>query len=55
MELLQLDPNLKSLPSPAAYLHILNGTKCIVDIYWIDFQSKLVRLSTLEVGQFFDK
>lgn len=49
MELLQLDPNLKSLRSPVAYLYIENGTECTVDVYWIDYNSKLVRLTTLKV------
>lgn len=46
---LQLDPNLRSLRSPAAKLYIENGTERTVDIYWINYNSKLIRLSTLQV------
>ncbi len=54
MELLQLDPNLKSRPSPVAYLYIENETDRTVDIFWIDFHSKLTKFLTLEVGGIFN-
>lgn len=50
MNSLQLSPNLKSLRSPPAFLYVENRTECTVDIYWIDYSSKLLRLFTLKVG-----
>ncbi|KAG4071688.1 hypothetical protein HA402_011842 [Bradysia odoriphaga] len=48
MDLLRIDPSLRSLPSPAVYLYIENETKHQVDVYWIDFHSRLIKLTTLE-------
>lgn len=49
MELLQLDPDLKSLRSPEAWLYIENGSERTVDVFWIDYNSTLIKLATLKV------
>lgn len=52
MELLGLDPNLKSLESTEArMLVILNATNIMVDICWINYNSQLNRIAKLRVGQ----
>ncbi|KAJ6642261.1 Protein Vhl [Pseudolycoriella hygida] len=47
MELLNLRPNLRSIRSVPSRLYIENGTECTVDLYWIDYDSKLTKIATL--------